>query len=197
MALHAGHKLYTSADLRALEALPENADKKFELIAGEIFDVATMPPQNALIMLLLGCKILQVAQNGNLGYVFTNTIGYQLSDVNVLIPSVSYVSKQRLPSLDEKPTFAPNLAVEVVSSPVLDFKKWRTLRNKILTCLRNGTERVWVVFPEALEVEVYRLEADGSLNVRTLTIEDTLDGGEVLPGLSIPVREIFPPQSAA
>lgn len=80
---------------------------------------------------------------------------------------------------------------------MLDFKKWRTLRNKILTCLRNGTERVWVVFPEALEVEVYRLEADGSLNVRTLTIEDTLDGGDVLPGLSIPVREIFPPQSAA
>lgn len=195
MALHAGHKLYTSADLRALEALPENADKKFELIAGEIFEVPTGTPTHAHIIAEILMFLKVFVNRHALGYAFADSVTYFLDELNEFIPDVSFISKKRLPTLPDKLHVAPNLAVEVVSPSNL--RNWRDFKNKIISYLQHGTEMVWVVFPEALEVEVYRLEADASLNVRTLTIEDTLDGGDILPGLSIPMREIFPPQSAA
>ncbi len=80
MVVYEGQKLVTAADLRALEALPENADKKFELIAGEIFDVTTGTLEHAYIILLLASKLLQLVLERNLGHVFTDTVIYQLSD---------------------------------------------------------------------------------------------------------------------
>ncbi|MCQ3933256.1 MAG: hypothetical protein DPW16_22650 [Chloroflexi bacterium] len=195
MALQEGHRLYTSADLRALEALPENADKKFELIAGEIFEVPTGTPTHAHIIAEILMFLKVFVNRHALGYAFADSVTYFLDELNEFIPDVSYISKQRLPTLPDKLHVAPNLAVEVVSPSNL--RNWGDFMDKIIAYLQHGTEMVWVVFPEKLRIDVYRLEADGSFNVRILTIEDTLEGGDVLPGLSIPVREVFPSQSAA
>ena len=75
------------------------------------------------------------------------------------------------------------MAVEV-KSPT-DSK--RELRRKAEKYLAFGTRLVWLVFPDEEVVEVYLPDRD----VETLKPGDTLDGGDVLPGFSLPVRSLF------
>jgi hypothetical protein len=44
------------------------------------------------------------------------------------------------------------------------------------------------VFPERKEVDVYVK----GVFVKTAALDDTLDGADVLPGFTLPVRRIFP-----
>ncbi|MCQ3933255.1 MAG: hypothetical protein DPW16_22645 [Chloroflexi bacterium] len=194
MALQEGHRLYTSADLRALEALPENADKKFELIAGEIFDVTTGTPEHAFIILLLASRLLQFVLNRDLGFVFTDTVTYQLSEEHEYIPDVSYISRERQAELPPKRYYvAPDLAVEVMSPS----NQPQDMLRKIETYFQYGTRLVWLIYPDTRAVWVYEPQADGSWRLSKTEYDGILDGGDVLPGLSIPVREIFPPQPTA
>jgi Uma2 family endonuclease len=58
---------------------------------------------------------------------------------------------------------------------------------KVLVWLKAGAALVWVADPVAETITVYSNDAQ-SLVLRS---EDILDGGAILPGFSIPVREIF------
>ena len=51
----------------------------------------------------------------------------------------------------------------------------------------HGVRLVWAAYPETRSVDVHG--EDGS--VVTLSENDTLDGGVVLPGFTCPVSEIF------
>lgn len=79
--------------------------------------------------------------------------------------------------------FAPALAVEVVSpsNSAVDIQR------RINEWLTAGTDLVWVIYPEERQAYVYRSRTD----VRSLTEQDSLDGGQLLPGLSIPLTIIF------
>lgn len=46
---------------------------------------------------------------------------------------------------------------------------------------------VWVVNPETRTIEIHR----HGQPLLSLTEDDTLDGGEVLPGFTCPVRDVF------
>ena len=46
---------------------------------------------------------------------------------------------------------------------------------------------VWLIFPEKRLVEVYQPEAD----IEILNENDTLNGGDVLPGFTLAVKDIF------
>ena len=52
---------------------------------------------------------------------------------------------------------------------------------------RSGVRLVWEIDPRSRTVSVYT-SADAPT---VLTAEDTLDGGEVLPGFVLPLRELF------
>ena len=101
-------------------------------------------------------------------------------------PDVAFISVARQPEL-AKEGYNPNppeLAVEVVSPNDSE----RKMTRKVVNYLAAGT-LVWLVRPEEKQVEVY---ATGK-PVKTLGINDTLDGGTVLPGFTLKVSEIFAP----
>ena len=64
--------------------------------------------------------------------------------------------------------------------------------NQALEYLRSGTKLVWAVYTDEKVVYVMRLDEEGELRSRAYGIDATLDGGGVLPGFTLPVREIFP-----
>ena len=78
---------------------------------------------------------------------------------------------------------APDLAVEVVSPS----DTIAQVEDKVAEWLEAGARMVWVVSPKLHTVTVYRSLTD----IETLTEKDTLDGGDVVPGFSIAVAEIF------
>ena len=101
-------------------------------------------------------------------------------------PDLAFISSQKLPLNVRNPGYyevVPDLVVEVASPS----DSRREVNDKAQMWLRNGVRLTWVVHPDTRTIDVH--PEDGS--VSTLTENDTLDGGEVLPGFTCPVSEIF------
>jgi Uma2 family endonuclease len=177
-------KTNTYADYSAIQGLPENADKILELIDGEI--VEKMPSFTpSRVASRFNYYIMQYLMDDEIGYVTVADGGYVLSDEHTFNPDVGYISKARLPKIpDREVLVAPDLAIEV-KSPT-DSK--RAMRRKAEIYLAHGTRMVWLVFPDDKIVEVYVPDQD----VETVGIDGTLNGGDVLPGFTLPVKNIFP-----
>jgi Uma2 family endonuclease len=108
-----------------------------------------------------------------------------------LIPDVGFYTAAReatIPDVDDdKPIpFAPDLAVEV-ASPSQDADD---LAAKVRTYLRGGTRLVWVVWPQAQHIDVWRQDTLDRPTV-TLNVGDTLDGEDIVPGFIFLVADIF------
>ena len=80
-------------------------------------------------------------------------------------------------------TAAPDLAIEVVSPT----DKAGELAVKTADYLAAGTQQVWIVEPNTRTVAVYR--PGGA--ARVYGADDTLDGGDLLPDLALPVGDLF------
>jgi Uma2 family endonuclease len=176
-------KRYTLGEFHAFNELPENKYRLFELINGEIVEkVASFSPSK--LAMRIGHLLAKHLDLNDIGYLTGADGSYILSDDYEFMPDVGYISKARLPQEPEREVHGPpDLAVEV-KSPT-DSK--RALRQKAEDYLRFGTKMVWLVFPDEQQIEVYEPGQD----VQEFGIGDTLSGGEVLPGFSLPVRDIF------
>ena len=98
------------------------------------------------------------------------------------VPDLSYVAKERLTG-DRYLRSAPDLAIEVLS-PDQDMGRFL---EKIQAYLRYGVRLVWVIDPVRATVTVLMPGEDA----RVLTAGDVLDGGDVLPGFTLAIDEIF------
>lgn len=173
----------TSAAFLEWAERPENRDRLFELIDGEIVEkVGSFEPSQ--IAMLVGFFINLYLREHRLGYVTGPDGSYLMADDFNPMPDVGYIAKTRL---TERPvrqvTMAPDLAVEV-KSPT---DSLRDLRRKAERYIELGTALVWVVLPEQRLVEVYAPGQD----VQIITQEGVLGGGTVLPGFTLAVRDIF------
>ncbi len=175
----------TVDDLRRIEQ--QYPDKRFELIDGVIVEMPAPSPLHAYISDEIFVAVRAFVRLHNLGHVFSDSVSYTLSDTIELIPDVSFVSYARQPDLPQRFMIAPDLAVEVVSPS----NRPREMLDKVERYLRYGSRFVWLVYPEKKIVDVYRLAEDGSIVLRSYGINDTLDGGDVLPGFTLAVKEIF------
>jgi Uma2 family endonuclease len=100
----------------------------------------------------------------------------------VLQPDISYVAKEHYPR-GPYPRTAPDLAIEILSPS----QNIAWLLDKAQFYLLNGARMVWVIDPGAATIAVLKPDEEG----RTLTAGETLDGGDVLPGFSVAVDELF------
>lgn len=183
-------KLYTADEFWEFVSLPENEDKFFELIEGVIYEVNPPRPIHVVTSGRIFGFFFIFNETHQLGFVTVENGGYELSPGNVLIPDVGFISFDKVPTLPDKFTLAPDIAVEVVSPS----NRPREILDKVELYLRYGTRFVWVVYPKERVVDVYRTDEDGGLHIQKFTEADTLDGGDVLPGFTLAVRDIFPKQ---
>ena len=104
----------------------------------------------------------------------------------VRAPDVAFVSGSRLEGGRLPPKFfrgAPDLAVEVVSPS----DNAADLQQKVHDYLGAGARLVWILYPESRTAVVYR--PDGA--ARLLGDRDALDGEDVVPGLALPLADVF------
>ena len=106
-----------------------------------------------------------------------------------LIPDVGFCRAERRALITDrkKPIpFAPDLAVEVASPD----QHTEAMAAKARTYLDGGTRLVWVVWPDRQQVDVWR--AGRSVGpAAVLSVNDTLDGEDVVPGFTHPVAAFF------
>ena len=63
----------------------------------------------------------------------------------------------------------------------------REMQRKLGEYLSAGVRLIWYVYPEERVVDAYA----GSPTAHRLTTADTLDGGDVLPGFTLKLAELF------
>lgn len=182
----------TTADLRALYALPENADKTFELLDGEIYEVDTPKPSHNFIGGGFYGFLFIYFQANPIGYVFYDNTGYEMFATDELIPDVSVILRARFPEpvFPNKFKFAPEIALEIVSPS----NKPRDILKKVQTYLKYSTRLLWVVYPDERLVDVYMPAGGEKLTLYTVKADGVLTGGNVLPGFTLGLKNVFPPE---
>jgi len=140
------------------------------------------------VAMSVGTELGTWVKTNDLGEVFAAGTGFILrrDPDTVRAPDASFVARDRL-TPEELPVgyldLAPDLAVEVVSPG----DSAREVREKVDDWLRAGTRLVWVIDPATRSARVYR-----SLEEFEELVEgDHLEGGELIPGFSCEVRELF------
>lgn len=173
----------TVAEFEAFIQLPEHWEQRFELLDGEIVEVPSNPFVSMIairITLLIGMYLLQ---NELQGYI-TGEGGSFIIDGQIMTPDAAYL--RDLPAKKGFGVTPPVLAVEVVSDPHSNTEQ-TDLRRKLGHYMRGGVV-VWIVDYVTRQVEIH-VPGQG---MQVMKADDVINGGEVLPGFTLPVRAIFP-----
>lgn len=105
----------------------------------------------------------------------------------IRIPDVAFASWERLPadgvSEEPVPDLVPDLVVEVISENNTD----KEMSRKLSDYFEAGLRLVWYFYPKRRSVEVFTNHTSSVV----LGEADTLTGGDVLPGFSLPLRDFF------
>lgn len=162
--------------------------RKFcELIHGEVVEVTPGGGSHSRLGITLASRILVFTEARELGTVFGADTGFLLKrdPDTVRCPDVAFVATGRLDGIDETRflPFAPDLAVEVVSPS----DRFREVEAKAAMWLSFGSRLVWVVEPDLRKVFIYRKDSPRE----ELTETDDLTCEDLLPGLTIPLANIF------
>jgi Uma2 family endonuclease len=172
----------TLVTVREFLQLPESEGEWKELIGGEVVTMGYggYPHEIAKSNLI---QILAVwLATHRIGRLCSETM-FRLDNYNSPIPDVSVVSLARVtPGKTGHFQGAPEIAIEVVSSETA-----ATLEKKIDLYLANGSQSVWVVFPQQRVVRIF----DATGLSRKFEQHQTLEDPSALPGFSTPVSAIF------
>jgi Uma2 family endonuclease len=157
-----------------------------ELVDGILLE-KTVGWRESFLALYLARVIDEFIRPGNLGIVLGADGTIQIKLALVRIPDVAYIGWDRFPGRrlpkEAVPLVVPNLAAEVLSKS--NTRKEMKIKRK--EYFKAGVELVWEVNPKKRTVAVYTSPTEFT----TLTIDETLDGGTVLPGFQLPLKDLF------
>ncbi|HWV23956.1 MAG TPA: Uma2 family endonuclease [Thermomicrobiales bacterium] len=171
-----------------LQDLPEVPGKRFELVDGEVVEMPGAGELHMAIVILLYKLLDRFVDDHDLGLVRPDGLAYVLhrNPDQVRIPDVSFVEWDSVPEGEISEGFwegAPTLAVEVLSPN----DRADDIYERVQDYLAAGSPQVWVLRPRQRSVSVYRPNAD----TRELGPDTLLDGGNILPGFSARVSDLF------
>lgn len=158
-----------------------------ELVQGELIMMSPAGSRHGAIAARMAHLLLDFVETRALGVVLGAETGFKIaSDPDtVRAPDAAFVRADRVGETLPQGFFpgAPDLAVEVLSP---DDRASEVLA-KVEDWLAAGCLAVWVVDPKTRTVAVYRADGQGVI----LKATDTLSGGDILPGLELPVASVF------
>lgn len=161
---------------------------RYELVRGELVKMAPAGRRHGRLDMRIGWRLAQYVEAHQLGEVHTADTGFRLASRpdTVRAPDVSFLQQNRMAEVGDVEGYwpgAPDLAVEVISPS----DTYTDVENKVTEWLDAGTAMVVVVNPRHETVTVYRSRTE----IAILTREERLDGGDVVPGWSLDLQELF------
>lgn len=177
-------KRMTAEELRFF---PDNG-KCYELVGGELIMMTPAGTRHGRIAGRLHYLLAESVYQHDLGAVYAAETGFLIAHDpdTVRAADVTFVVHERIPPEGEPDGYwaiAPDLVAEVASP----HDSATYLQAKVAEWLRAGVRRVWVVYPDTRSVVVH----EPSGQAITLLEDDTLDGGDIIPGFRCTVGEIF------
>jgi Uma2 family endonuclease len=178
------HQLMTAEELLRL---PDDGYRS-ELARGELRKMAPAGHIHGRVAINVTTPLDRHVRDHHLGVVYAVETGFKLASNpdTVRAPDAAFIRRERVEEVGDLEGYwpgAPDLAVEVISPG----DTYTDVQEKVFDWLEAGTRMVILVMPRKRIVTVYRSMTDMIM----LTEHDTLDGGDVVPGWKIPVRELF------
>jgi Uma2 family endonuclease len=165
--------------------LNDHEDRLYELVDGILVE-KTVGLDESFIAINIATSLNNFVRPRGLGLVAGEAGTIQLDINQVRIPDVSFFSWERLPGgeLPGEPILllVPDLAVEISKS-----NTQKEMDEKLHEYFEKGVRLVWYVRPKTRVVDVYTSPD----RFTRLTASMQLDGGDVLPGFSVRVGELF------
>ncbi len=162
--------------------------KRYELVEGRLEEVTPASPMSSAVAVAIAALLYAFVRPRKLGVVGGADWGVKLfgDPDTVRAPDVCFVRADRLPNGKVPRRFqdgVPDLVVEVLSPT----DRYRRTQRKVREYLAAGARLVWVIDPDERSAVVY--QADGS--VSEYEAGGLLDGGDVLPGFTLNLAEIW------
>ncbi len=158
----------------------------YELVDGVLVEKTTGLRESCLAY-FLGMMLKMFVLQHKLGTVSGEAGLMRLAPGMVRIPDIAFISWDRFPGRQLPrtpiPDLAPDLAVEVLSQS----NTVAEMERKTREYFGAGCRLVWIVDPDARTVTVYTAPDQAT----ELGEDQTLDGGDVLPGFTLPLRDLF------
>jgi Uma2 family endonuclease len=180
-------KLMTADEFYDWVLRPENQDRQFELVRGEVVEMSRPGERHCVICGNVGWVLNNYVRQRRRGRVLSNDPGIILEKDpdTVRGPDVAFFDDVK-PYDQLNPKWSegvPVLAVEVLSPNDRIGKVTRRIND----FLRAGTRLVWLLDPDARDVTVFR----PGQNSQVFEANQELTGEDVLSDFRCPVAEFF------
>ncbi|MCI0440666.1 MAG: Uma2 family endonuclease, partial [Chloroflexi bacterium] len=164
--------------------LPEQ-DRR-ELIEGDFYMAPAPSVRHQIINANLVRILIEFVRQNNLGLLLYAPTDVVLSETSVVQPDILFISNERREIITEANiSGAPDLVIEILSPGTAE----RDKALKLNLYARFGVREYWIVDPDEKSVRVMQLGASGYDNIGDYSSGSA--SSAVLPGLSIPLDEVF------
>ena len=168
--------------------LPES--REWEEVLGGRLTVGPSPStQHQGISIRLAARLLDHVLERGLGEVYNAPTDVVLSEENVVVPDIVFVSNERRELIQDGGVFgAPDLVVEIISPS--DPKRDTEVKRRIYA--EHGVEHYWIVDPQERRIRLLRLSESGEYEaVGEYSGEETFCA-EPFPELQVALGRIWP-----
>lgn len=178
----------TADELLTLPSFVDGSDRRYELIKGVLKVMSPTKPLHGVICARLTARLGMFVEEHDLGETFGAETGFLVeTDPDTVVGAdAAFVSNERLATVETFEKFfpfAPDLAVEVLSPS----NTVQEIDEKVNFYFAAGSRAVWVFNPKRRTVAAYRSPFD----VKILSEQDALEGGDVLPGFRLDLSKLF------
>jgi Uma2 family endonuclease len=156
-----------------------------ELIDGEIKKMSLAGFAHGRIDALVAANLSTYVRERGLGEVTAAETGFILrrNPDTVRAPDVGFIIKERVVETNGYFPGPPDLAVEVISPN----DTYTEVDAKVLDWLRSGVRLVIVIDPSKRSAVIHRSMTE----TLRIGVDGMLDGGDVVPGWQLRLRELF------
>jgi Uma2 family endonuclease len=168
---------------------PFNEEVLYEIVDNEFRE---LPPRSAREIHLASTlfrMLSNFAWNHELGHVESEML-FLLNPLKNLQrrPDLAFVTFERWPRNQRIPSepawkVVPNLVIEIISPK--NFA--HDVMQRIEDYFEAGVQRVWVIYPNTSKVYDY----DSPSAIRILSPEQSIDGGTLLQGFQVPLKDLL------
>lgn len=166
--------------------IADQEDRLYELEDGVLVEKA-MGWQEAVLAAWIIAELAVYLKTHDLGQVMGADGPLKILPGKVKLPDVSFISWSRFPKerLARRPipALVPDLVIEVLS----DTNTKREMERKLKQYFQAGVRLVWYIDPKTRSVRAFT----SPTAVTEIDEDGSLDGGQVLPGFQLSLRELF------
>ncbi len=165
--------------------LPDDG-KRYEILDGDLYVTPSPTARHQIVSANLFFALSGHVRAEGLGRILAAPLDVVFADDTIVQPDLLFISNERLPILRDWVHGAPDLLIEILSPGTRD--RDRTLKRRLYA--RHGVRELWLVDPEARQVEVYSLDPAAETPPRVFAEQDVLNS-DVLPTLRLGLASLW------